>query len=341
MTHLLNEFRTKRGKIICRDSLEYMRESMEDNSCDLIFTSPPFALVRKKDYGNESQRNYVGWFKEFGCEFFRILKPSGSLVIDIGGSWIPGKPTRSLYHFELALMLCKDIGFNLAQEFYWWNPAKLPTPAEWVTVRRVRVKDAVDTLYWFSKTPWPKASNKRVLAPYSDAMKGLLKNGYKAKLRPSGHDISDKFSTNNGASIPPNLLAIPNTESNSLYMRYCKEKGIKPHPARFPATLPEFFIRMLTDDSDFVFDPFAGSTVTGEVCERLNRKWLCCEILPEYVNGAVGRFSNGNIVLQDRHDKEYYKIPSPASMWRDDLFLENEKLADDGGRKGRVKGRKT
>jgi DNA modification methylase len=172
-------------------------------------------------------------------------------------------------------------------------------------------------------------------------MKDLLKNGYKAQMRPSGHDISDKFSTNNGASIPPNLLAIPNTESNSLYMRYCKEKGIKPHPARFPATLPEFFIRMLTDDGDFVFDPFAGSAVTGEVCERLHRKWLCCEILPEYVNGAIGRFSNGSVVLQDRHDKEYYKIPSPAAMWRNDLFEENERLAEDGGKKGRVKGRKT
>lgn len=69
-------------------------------------------------------------------------------------------------------------------------------------MRPVRVKDAVNVVWWFSLTPWPKASNKRVLAPYSDAMKGLLKNGYRAKLRPSGHDISDKFSRDNGAAIP-------------------------------------------------------------------------------------------------------------------------------------------
>lgn len=181
------------------------------------------ALLRKKDYGNEEQDAYVRWFSDFGRKFYRILKPTGSLVIDIGGSWLPGQPTRSLYHFELLIMLCREVGFHLAQEFYWWNPSKLPTPAEWVNIRRVRVKDAVNTVFWLSKTPWPKASNRRVLAPYSDSMKGLLQNGYTAKLRPSGHDISKKFNIDNGAAIPPNLIAIPNTESNSYYLRYCQE----------------------------------------------------------------------------------------------------------------------
>ena len=331
MRHTIKEFRTGKGKIVCSNSLTYMKQYMKDDSCDLIFTSPPFALVRKKDYGNENEKNYVDWFRNFGLEFLRILKPNGSLVIDIGGSWIPGQPTRSLYHFELAIMLCKDVGFHLAQEFYSWNPAKLPTPAEWVTVRRIRVKDAVNTVYWFSKTAWPKASNKRVLAPYSDSMKDLLRNGYKAKMRPSGHDISDKFQKNNGASIPPNLLAVPNTESNSAYLRNCKEKGIKPHPARFPSTLPEFFIRMLTDENDFVFDPFAGSAVTGEVCERLNRRWLCCEIVSEYVEGAIGRFVSNPVNRQNKKDPEYYKIPCSAHLWQDSLFSKEELLPSDGG----------
>jgi len=128
---------------------------------------------------------------------------SGSLVIDIGGAWVPGQPTRSLYHYELLISLCRSFRFHLAQEFFWWNPARLPTPAEWVTVRRIRVKDAVNCVWWLSKTPWPKASNRRVLAPYSESMLGLLKHGYKAKLRPSGHDISEKFSIDNRAAIPP------------------------------------------------------------------------------------------------------------------------------------------
>jgi DNA modification methylase len=329
--HEVSEFHTKYGSIFCCDSLEYMKNNMKDDSCDLIFTSPPFALVRKKDYGNESEDTYVNWFRDFAKQFFRILKPTGSFVIDIGGSWIPGQPTRSLYHFELLIMLCRDIGFHLAQELYWWNPAKLPTPAEWVTVRRVRVKDAVNNLFWLSKTPWPKASNKRVLTPYSESMKDLLVNGYTAKLRPSGHDISNKFQKDNGAAIPPNLIAIANTESNSSYLRFCKQYNIKPHPARFPSLLPEYFIRMLTDEGDFVFDPFAGSAVTGEVCEKFKRKWLCCEIIPEYVQGAVGRFANNSLNNNERKEPEYYRIPSSSSLWRNNLFNKTEKLDHNGG----------
>lgn len=308
-----------------------MRQRVNDDTVDLVFTSPPFALLRKKDYGNVSEHHYVDWFEEFGREFHRILKPSGSLVIDIGGSWIPGQPTRSLYHFELLIMLCRKLGFHLAQEFYWWNPSKLPTPAEWVNVRRVRVKDAVNSVYWLSKTAWPKASNRRVLAPYSDSMRDLLKHGYKAKLRPSGHDISDKFNRDNGAAIPPNLLAIPNTESNSAYLRYCREHNLKPHPARFPARLPEFFVRMLTDIGDLVLDPFAGSCVTGEVCERLQRKWNCCEIDASYIEGAMARFAPATSKPATKNDAESYTIYSPSSRWNgaDD---EQDRLLDDGGR---------
>jgi hypothetical protein len=93
---------------------------------------------------------------------------------DIGGSWKSGTPTRSLYHFDLLVMLCREYGFHLCQEHYWWNPAKLPTPAEWVNVRRVRVKDAVNCIWWLSLTPWPKANNRRMRALYSDSMLNLL-----------------------------------------------------------------------------------------------------------------------------------------------------------------------
>ena len=335
---MLPEYITQHGKIINRDSLEYMRQEIDDESVDLIFTSPPFALLRKKDYGNVEAEKYIQWFSDFANEFYRILKPSGSLVIDIGGSWIPGQPTRSLYHFELLIMLCRQISFHLAQEFYWWNPSKLPTPAEWVNVRRVRVKDAVNVVFWLSKTAWPKASNRRVLTPYSDSMLDLLENGYQAKLRPSGHDISEKFQTNNGGAIPPNLIAIPNTESNSYYLRYCRERKIKPHPARFPARLPEFFLRMLTDVGDSVLDPFAGSCVTGEVSEKLSRQWVCCEIVEEYIEGAKGRFvAAENINNEASNDPGYYKIYNSAGLWQDGDLEFEEKLPKDGGKKRPVK----
>ena len=262
----------------------------KDESVDLIMTSPPFGLVRKKEYGNVDANEYVDWFRPFATEFKRVLKPSGSFVLDIGGAWNRGQPTRNLYHFKLLIMLCEEIGLHLAQEFYWWNPSKLPTPAEWVTVQRIRVKDAVNCVFWLSPSPRPKASNRHVLQPYSDSMRHLLKNGYKAKKRPSGHNISEKFGIDNGGAIPPNLLSIPNTESNSHYLKYCKQNGIKPHPARYPAKLPEFFVRMLTDAGDTVLDPFAGSCVTGEVCERLGRRWICIDMCEEYLKGGLSRF---------------------------------------------------
>jgi site-specific DNA-methyltransferase (cytosine-N4-specific) len=225
-------------------------------------------------------------------------------------------------------MFCEEYGFHLAQEYYWWNPSKLPTPAEWVNIRRVRVKDAVNCVWWLSKTPYPKATNKRVLQPYSDSMLDLLKNGYKAKKRPSGHDISEKFSNNNKAAIPPNLLAIPNTESNSFYLKYCREHNIKPHPARFPDELPEYFIRMLTDENDLVIDPFAGSCITGKVCERLSRKWMCVDLVEEYLQGALAHFHGQSQSDNQKRDK-FYKIPMPGILWKK---FENEELIFDGGK---------
>ena len=305
-THYLRprQFReVSNGRMYHGDSLGLMHHTLEESSVDLIMTSPPFGLVRKKSYGNEDADAYLEWFKPFAEGFKRVLKPKGSLVIDIGGAWKPGMPVRSLYHFELLVMLCRKFGFYLCEEHYWWNPAKLPTPAEWVNIRRVRVKDAVNAVWWLSKTPWPKASNKRVLAPYSEAMEHLLKNGYKAKLRPSGHDISENFSKRNAGSVPPNLLAVANTESNGAYQSYCKENDLPVHPARYPDALPEYFIRMLTDPGDVVLDPFAGSCVTGEVAARLQRKWLCCELDEDYLLGALGRFQkNREPVERQRED---------------------------------------
>lgn len=281
---------TTHGKIYNANSLDYMFGKAKPKSVDLIMTSPPFGLIKKKAYGNEDADAYLEWFRPFAEGFKRVLKDQGSLVIDIGGAWKHGLPTRSLYHFELLIMLCREYGFHLCQEHFWWNPSKLPTPAEWVTIRRVRVKDAVNCIWWLSPTPWPKANNRRILAPYSDSMLDLLKNGYTAKTRPSGHVISKKFQTDNGGSVPPNLLAIANTESTGAYQEFCRSKGLSVHPARFPHQLPEYFIRYLTNPGDTVLDPFGGSCVTGCVAESLSRKWTCVEINAEYVQCAIARF---------------------------------------------------
>jgi len=320
--------KTKLGKIYHGNSLAYLHNVAPEKGVDLIMTSPPFGLVRKKSYGNEDANWYCDWFRPFAAGFKRVLKDDGSLVIDIGGAWVPGQPTRSLYHFKLLVMLVEEFGFHLCQEHYWWNPSKLPTPAEWVNVRRVRVKDAVNTVWWLSPTPWPKANNRRVLAPYSPAMKDLLKSGYTSKLRPSGHNISDKFGKDNGGSVPPNLLAIANTESNGSYQDYCREREIDIHPARFPSQLPEYFIRFLTDPGDLVVDPFGGSCVTGAVAETMGRKWACCELDEQYLKGALGRFSP--IAAPMPRDRSTpYNIYQPCAVPVD----ENEVgLVQNGGR---------
>ncbi len=320
-------YQTTYGKIYRGDSRAYLLNLISPNTVDLIITSPPFGLVRKKTYGNEDAERYCDWFRPFAVGFRRVLKDTGSLVIDIGGSWVPGIPTRSLYHYKLLIMLVEEYGFHLCQEHYWWNPSKLPAPAEWVNIRRIRVKDSVNCVWWLSKSPFPQASNRRVLQPYSKSMRHLLANGYKAKRRPSGHDISDKFNKDNGGSVPPNLLAIANTESSGRYQEFCRANNIPIHPARFPAQLPEYFIRFLTDPDSIVLDPFAGSCVTGMVAENLSRRWICIELSEEYLIGARSRFEPSLQPLPKNRDHPY-QVSQPCSMPIDERSIP---LPKDGG----------
>jgi DNA modification methylase len=281
-------YRTTLGATYLGDSVQLLA-AMPSDSVDLVVTSPPYALHFQKEYGNVSKEVYVDWFRPFGKEILRVLKPSGSFVLNIGGSYNAGFPTRSMYHFHVLLMLCEELGYHLAQECFWYNPAKLPSPAEWVNVRRIRIKDSVEHVWWLSKEPMPKADNRKVLTEYSADMRRLLTKGYRAKQRPSGHRITTKFA-DRGGSIPSNVLERGNNESNSRYIRLCVEKGLNPHPARFPSALPEFFIRFLTDPHDVVLDPFAGSNTTGAVAEHLVRRWLAFEIEPRYVQASRLRF---------------------------------------------------
>jgi len=282
------EYQTDQGAMFAGDAAQLLGK-VPDESVAMVLTSPPYALHFKKEYGNVDKDAYVGWFRPFAREIARILKPDGSFVLNIGGSYNKGSPTRSLYHFRLLLMLCDELGFHLAQECFWYNPAKLPSPAEWVNVRRIRVKDSVEYVWWLSKSPTPKADNRKVLTEYSPDMKRLLIKGYRAKERPSGHKITAKFKDRGGA-IPSNVIERGNNESNSEYIKLCERYGMKPHPARFPAALPEFFIKLASDEGDVIVDPFAGSNTTGAVAERLGRKWLAFEMEPKYVATSRLRF---------------------------------------------------
>jgi len=283
-------YSTPYGVAYRADSLDVLA-ALPTDSIDLAVTSPPYALHFKKEYGNVAKQDYVEWFLPFAREILRALKPTGSFVLNIGGSYNQGTPTRSLYHFKLLMALVEEVGFHLAQECFWYNPAKLPSPAEWVTVRRQRVKDSVEYVWWLSKTPWPKADNRQVLVPYSADMERLIRRGYRAKVRPSGHNITSKFQADRGGAIPANVVERGNNESNSGYIAACRAAGYKIHPARFPAALPEFFIKLCTDPGGLVVDPFAGSNTTGYVAETLGRRWIASELNEEYVRASALRFS--------------------------------------------------
>jgi site-specific DNA-methyltransferase (cytosine-N4-specific) len=277
------------------DALVLLKE-MEDESVDLVVTSPPFALRRQKSYGNVEETEYVAWITPFGREVLRVLKQTGSFVLDLGGAYRAGVPSRSLYNFRVLLAFCDVVGFHLAEDFYWFNPAKLPSPIEWVNKRKIRAKDSVNTIWWFSKTDCPKADVRKVLAPYSERMRKLIQDPesfYKPKKRPSGHDISGGFGKDNGGAIPSNLLTIPNTDSNSSYLWLCKEFGLERHPARFPAEVPTFFIKMLTDEGDMVLDIFGGSNTTGFAAEVLGRRWLTFDLSRKYLAASIFRFLEG------------------------------------------------
>ena len=287
-------YTTNYGAAYVGDALELF-QGLPDESIDLVLTSPPFALQRQKEYGNVDQDEYVDWLLSFAAEIKRVLKSTGSFVLDLGGAYRRGRPVRSLYNYRVLIRMCDELGWNLAEEFFWFNPSKLPSPIEWVNKRKIRAKDAVNTVWWLSKTDFPKADITRVLAPYSERMKLLLQNSdkyYSPKKRPSGHDISSRFAEDKGGAIPPNLLQIPNTESNSQYLRCCQMVGIAGHPARFPEKLPEFFIRFLTDVGDTVLDIFAGSNTTGAVAEALGRRWIAFEIDQFYLAASAFRFLN-------------------------------------------------
>lgn len=266
--------------------------SRHKGKVDLIFTSPPFPLNTKKRYGNLTGEEYVEWMAGFAPICRELLKPKGSVVIEVGNSWEPGSPTMSTLALRTLLEFLKRGGFKLCQQFIYYNPARLPGPAQWVNVERIRVKDAYTHLWWMAKSERPRASNRRILTEYSESMQQLLRSKkYNSGNRPSEHRVGTKsFLANNGGAIPSNVIQLSNTGAFSDYLRYCRKRGLQPHPARMPIGLPEFFIRFLTTPGNLVLDPFAGSNTTGAAAEHLGRRWISIEADRQYIAGSRGRF---------------------------------------------------
>jgi site-specific DNA-methyltransferase (cytosine-N4-specific) len=263
----------------------------------LLLTSPPFPLNHKKKYGNLQGEAYLKWLADFAPAFRKLLAPSGSIVLELGNAWEPGRPVMSTLALEALLAFKKKGRLRLVQQFVAHNPARLPSPAQWVNVERIRVKDSYTHLWWLAPSDRPYANNRSVLTEYSGSMRSLLKaKTYNAGTRPSGHRIGKKsFLKNNGGSIPSNVLVFSNTASTDKYQEYCRTKKLKPHPARMQTGIVEFFVNFLTRTGDLVFDPFAGSNTTGACAEGLERAWISVEAERSYITCSRGRFSRGKM----------------------------------------------
>lgn len=301
-------YETPGGKLV-NSRIEDFVESPEGEALrgkvNLIITSPPFPLLTKKKYGNENGTEYLNWLKSLAPKLTALLSEDGSIVIEIGNAWEQGDPVMSTLPLEALLAFKEAAGLHLCQQIICHNPARLPSPAAWVTVNRWRLKDSYTHVWWMSKSPRPKADNRRVLTPYSKDMKRLLaRKTYNSGKRPSGHDISPTgFLTNHGGAIaanvidladttliPDSLLRFSNTGWDANYRRYCEKHKLDPHPARMQPGLAGFFIQFLTDCDELVMDPFAGSNTTGAVAEELERSWVCVEAHRPYAEGSKGRF---------------------------------------------------
>lgn len=287
---------TPLGRSVLGRAEEVLRSSDDAkdirSTVDLIFTSPPFPLTRKKRYGNEQGEAYVAWLAKFAPLFRSVLRPKGSIVLELGNAWEPGRPVMSTLALRALLAFLEEGSFTLCQQFVWHNPARLPSPAQWVNVERIRVKDAYTHLWWMAQTDRPYADNRHVLTEYSASMRRLLaRKRYNTGERPSEHHIgSTSFLKDNAGAIPSNVISIANTQSSSDYLKYCRANQLRPHPARMPEKLVEFFVKFLTKPGMLVLDPFAGSNTTGAAAERLGRRWLAIEPNELYLAGSRGRF---------------------------------------------------
>jgi hypothetical protein len=292
---LEESYRTKHGVMYVGSVESFLDSSAAaevEGKVQLIFTSPPFPLNRKKRYGNRTGDDYLKWLKDLAPRLTKLLTEDGSIVMELGNAWEPGKPVMSTLGLKALLEFQEAAGLNLCQQFVCHNPTRLPSPAQWVNVERIRVKDSYTHVWWMSPSERPKADNRRVLRPYSPAMRSLLARGtYNAGARPSGHHIGEtSFNKDNGGAIPPNVFIHSNASAADPYRAYCRRLALKAHPAPMQLEMVRFFVNLLTDHDDLVFDPFGGSNSTGAIAEELGRCWMATEPNHDYVLGSKGRF---------------------------------------------------
>jgi len=233
---------------------------IEDNTVQLIVTSPPFS----KENGHSCEKTgYSEWITSHLERSRRVLRSGGFMVIELGGNWKKQTLERTVDHYEIILNACNTGGWHLLQVFYWYNPRALKMPDSWDESRPGRFRECISTIFWL-------ACNSIVQV-----------------------DIQRVRSYNNTIFEPYGNLVVFSDASEDLdYREACASAGLSPHFDPFPTTMPSFFISLLTDPSDLVLDPFAGSLTTGAAAEKLGRKWICFEKQENLIRTGIFRFES-------------------------------------------------
>lgn len=259
----------------------------------LMVTSPPYPLLTPKSYGNVAEREFVEWYLQYVKQYIRILKPTGSLILNLGPAYMKGQPVLSSYVQRLHLGLIDELGLHYAGHMYAHNQGKLPT-TNWVTREKIRIKNVLEDVIWYSLNPNPYINKDELKEPYSESYLAVLnKGGYPKAKRPCGQELTH-FKEDKGGKLIGNLLKA-NTVSRDPYFKFCREVGLQTHPARFSGMLVEKLIRLFSKPGDVTADLMGGSGMVMEKSLELNRKCVIGETSLNYILGSMGRrvFASG------------------------------------------------
>jgi DNA modification methylase len=283
-------FSTNLGKFVWGYAEDIAAE-IENQSVHLLFTSPPYPLHRKKEYGNLNGANYLDWLEDLLGIHLEKLAPNGAMLINLGEAYeTRGSPEISTYREELIIRARKNLGLQFFGKYYWHNPCKPPS-GHWVTHAKCKPKNDTEEILWLAKEN-PQFFGAEARTPYSKSMlRGLKEGGDKRGKRPSGHgDSKNGFATDHGGAWPGQMIQLPNADSQGPYFDFCRKNNLPTHPARFPIQLAERMILTHTEKDQLVYDPFGGSGTTGQAAEKLERRWLSGDRELAYGLGALGRF---------------------------------------------------